>query len=185
MATTVVYGQVTPNESPGNFNTDVNTFWEDYMIVNRYERDNHIYMGGMTSPTAFQGSSVAFYQLSAPTLLWMADWTASQWLSSPVIPDTLTGDSNWVLLDITNIEAAMLGISPDGQSNLYRLSATYVYGHRNPNPTVWYNLSYPRPPWLKDVYDRTIPVANLTQSLIDGGGIVVGKGQVPGQFVGK
>lgn len=176
---TVTYGTVTQDDAQGQFtslgtNSDI---FVDYMIVNRYERDQHVYMGGVTAPFAFQGSpggTVSFVRLAAPTLLWIADWTASKWGAQPEVPDPTQIDPNWVFMDC-NFELTMLNINPNGTTALYRVSGYYVYGHRNPSALILPNLAFPRPPWLQDVFNRTMPLAKLQQFLIN-----TGTGVLPG-----
>src|SRR5207237_4450544 len=73
--------------------------WTEWMIKSHYEHDDAIYMGGMTSPRPFQGASVSFVQLNAPSLLWIVQWTGARLAAMPVIPDPTSVDPNWVLMD--------------------------------------------------------------------------------------
>ena len=161
-----------------DFNDDEEGQWDDdgsdwiftdYYITNRYEDDPHIYMGGMTSPTPFNGASVSFVQLSSRTLLWIADWTASKIGEKPLIPDPTSNDVNWKFLGKIP-ETSMVVVGPDGISDLFRVSGTYFYGHTNPSSSTFDLMLFPRPPWLKDVVDRTIPNDMLARNLIDGSG---------------
>ena len=146
------------------------SIYTDYMITNRYEFDKHVYMLGITSPTGFEGDSAAFVQLAAPTLLWIADWTAARFNKQPDIPSSslLINSSqgvHWTLLD-EHIEPVMLTIGADATTPLYRISGTYVYGCRNPNPLLVRNIRFPRPPWLKDIPNRNMPLDYLETNLI-------------------
>lgn len=145
---------------------DKKSILADYEIFNTYEKDQHKYMMGITSPNGFQGNSVAFVQLAAPTLLWISRWTACQAGSEPPIPDTDVGDSSWILLDEI-IEPVMMNCMPDGTNPIYRINGTYVYGNTNPNARTTANTVFPRPPNVKDVFTRTISASLLTQNLIN------------------
>lgn len=142
---------------------DNNEIWLDYMSYNRYEKDYHRYMMGVASPNGFQGSSVAFVQLAAPTLLWICEWTALKSGSQPEIP-TNTPPPGWVLLDEFP-ELPMCKVGPDGVTPIYRVSGIYVYGSTNPNAVTVADLSFPKPAWLKDGLDRTMPSSKLTAGL--------------------
>src|ERR1700722_14672416 len=83
----VTIGTVTATDTLSKLVTNTTVIWNDYMVKNRYEGDNHIYMMGITSPNGFQGASVAFAQLASPTLLWIAEWTASCFGQQPVVPN--------------------------------------------------------------------------------------------------
>jgi hypothetical protein len=144
----------------------------DIMTHNRYEGDTHRYMLGCSSPDGFQGASVAFVQLCAPTLLWICDWTVCQAnTDDPKIPDPFSVGEQWVLLDL-HLEPAMLGLSPDGISVIRRISGTYVFGHKNPGNFSSYTNSpftiaqWPRPTWLADTFNRTILASSLESQLI-------------------
>lgn len=138
----------------------------DYLINNRYEKDKHVYMTGLTSPTPFQGQSVAFFQLSTPTLLWVADWTAAKVGAKPEIPDSDVTDSDWILMD-EHYEPGMLVVAADGTSPLYRISGTFTYGHKNPSDQTIKDINFSRPPWLTNDFDRTVTERDLEGSLID------------------
>lgn len=142
------------------------SIFTDYVINNRFEKDKHIYMMGVSSPTPFQGASVAFCQLASPTLLWIADWTGAKFASMPPIPNSTPTDPNWILLD-EHYEPSMVTVGPDGVTPLYRISGTYFYGHRNPSKATIENINFGRPPWLEDVFDLSITAAKLEQGLIN------------------
>lgn len=136
-----------------------------FLLKNRYERDRHIYMMGITSPNGFQGAKTAFVQLASPTLLWISDWTVARFNKKPRIPSSTLLDPNWVLLDeIPETDAITVG--PDGTNPLYSVSGIYVYGCRNPDANVYNNVTFPRPAWLADVFIRTINSSDLEQGLI-------------------
>lgn len=131
------------------------TVWADYMVVNQYDEDRHVYMGGVTSPEPFQGDSVSFVQLSAPTLVWVCKWTGCKQGEKPAAPDP-TPPPGWVLLGRTP-EMPQVAVAGDGATPVYRLSGMYYYGHRNPDPARLNSLmAWPRPPWLLDAVDRAV-----------------------------
>lgn len=163
---TVNVGTVTANDSNGRYLDPGDSIWTDYVIHNRYERDGCRYMMGITSPGGFQGASVAFTQLASPTLLWICDWTASRISIKPIIPNPISQDPNWVLLDDW-YEPCHEDLLPDGVSSVWRISGTYVYGHTNPNAIATMNINFPRPPWLDATSDRTVPNSSLQQNLSD------------------
>jgi hypothetical protein len=167
---TITVGTVDAGQSAYNPPPD-NTVWTDYMINNRYEGDLHRYMAGISSPNGFQGASAAFFQLAAPTVLWVCDWTALLINGPPQCPDPFSVGDDWVLLDY-HLEPAMLGLAADGVSATYRLSGTYFFGQKNPGQqsnyanSVFSTAQYPRPPWLDDVFMRKIPAESLMSALI-------------------
>lgn len=140
----------------------------DYLVRNRYERDRHTYLMPITSPDGFQGQSCAFVQLAAPTLLWIADWTAEKNGAVPEIPHPTPADPNWVLLD-EHVEPNEILVGPDGQSPTYRISGTYVYGHRNPSAQIITNVAFARPPWIRQTTSirRTLTMADLESGILD------------------
>lgn len=179
-AATVVVGEVqiddnnaqTVEESALN-----NAIFDEFIINSRFEGDGHRYMLGITSETGFQGSSVAFVQLASPTLLWIADWTVLV-KATMRIPDPDVPIQDWVLLD-DHVESVAVVPNPDGITPLYRISGTYVYGHKNPKAKTYENVTIPRLPWVKDgVFQTTILSSNLDNTLlIPGGG--GGNGSTP------
>lgn len=142
--------------------------WADFYIQSRYEGDYHRYMAGMTSPGGFRGGTAAFFQLAAPTLLWIVEWTAAKWLEVPEIPDPNISQSanggGWVLLD-TWFETSGLSADGTGHNVLYRISGTYVYGQKSPPASLINSVSFPRMPMWKDVFQRTVPASSLVQGL--------------------
>lgn len=139
--------------------------WADYRIRNYYVRNEGRYMLGITSPNGFQGDSVAFVQLSAPTVLWISQWTASQMGSKPQIPDPTSVPSQYVLLYETPV-SEMITITGGG-NKMYRLSGTYVYGSRRPSTQVFDDVKFPQPPWIDPDSDRNVETSLLTGGLID------------------
>lgn len=170
-AATVTIGQVIVSDNAANIQDSTNGvgIYTDYKIMSRYEKDRHIYMIPLATPLGFRGQSAAFAQLAAPTLLWICDWTAARWKVKPEVPNPASRDPNWVLLD-DHWEPGQEVLGPDGTSVLYRISGCYIYGHKNPNAQTHRNINWTRPPWLVDVYDRSVPDSLLTRNLIDGRG---------------
>lgn len=142
----------------------------DYHVVNRYEKDRHTYMMGVTSPNGFRGASVAFVQLASPTLVWVADWTACKAGAKPNIPDPTPADGDWVLLDDW-WEPHMVTVAPDGVTPIYRISGTYIYGKLNPQSSTIDDISFPRPPWLQDSFSRNVEQGLLQQGLTNNGAV--------------
>lgn len=172
---TVTIGNVPTDDNFGLYTNQANGIleWVDYRVENRYERDGHIYMMGVTSPSGdITGAQAAFVQMAKPTQLWIADWTAARWSAVPLIPDpTLLAQSqsstgNWILLD-EHIQAAMLTLNPDGITGLYRISGTYVYGCVVPSSRTTADVTFPKPPWMGGVFTRTVPQEVLTQGIIN------------------
>ena len=151
-----------PDGTTGSFN--------DYIVNNRFEKDSHRYMAGITSPDGFQGNSVAFFQLASPTLLWIADWTACRFGNPPIVPDTTPRDSNWILLD-DHWEPGMISLGPDGTTPIYRISGTYVYGHKRPNARTHRNVTFSMAPWVDPAagFTTNVPDITLTQGIINPG----------------
>ena len=186
-STTIHVGPVLPVDSLGRYNPSTgHGTWVDYLIMSRYEGDPHVYMMGVTSPNGFVNGTddagnpildtVSFCQLASKTLIWIMDWTASKSHEKPDIPDPTSNDPNWVLLDDW-YEPAQEVLDADGQSPLWRISGTYIYGHRRPNAKTILNVNFPRPPWMKDYIDRTISTAvlkpGLSEVLRDANGNVI------------
>lgn len=146
----VIIGQVQFDDAAAKFipNNNQEGVYTDYHVIHRYESDRHTYMAGITSPGGFQNSKAAFFRLAAPTLLWIADWTALRFGDQPKAPDpyNLT-NANWILLDVIP-ETKNIVVGPDGITPVYRISGVYVYGHKNPSDDVFDDVQYPRPPWL-------------------------------------
>jgi hypothetical protein len=162
------FGTVSADDQSADFDNtgDSSQVWTDYVIHSRYEKDLHRYMLPVSSPGGFQGASVAFVQLAAPTILWVIDFTAARASVQPNIPDPDPGsNSAWVLLD-EHVEPSMIEVTPDAQTPVYRFSGTYIYGHRNPDTVALVNnVNYTRPPWLLDIFDRTQPIGTLKPDL--------------------
>lgn len=167
-------GPVLPVDTAGRYRPSANHgVWVDYLIMSRFESDNHIYMMSVTSPDGFTNTdangnpttdTVSYSQLGAKTLLWICDWTAMKTHEKPNIPDPTSLDPNWILLDDW-YEPAQEVVGSDGQSPAWRISGTYIYGHRRPNATTILNVSFPKPPWMADAVDRSMTTAVLTPGL--------------------
>lgn len=159
--------------------------WTDYQIINKYEKDYHVYMVGLTSPNGatqtFRGvtsvDTVAFHQLSMPTMLWISDWTVAKYNDKPKIPTPLLVIDDWILMD-EHYETAMLTLGPDGVTPCWRISGTFTYGHRRPGSFDAINLvEFGRPPWMVDNFyefggrtgsiDMFMNELNVAQSLVN------------------
>lgn len=151
-------GEVYPDFPPSKLTTDskdTNGSWPDYKLTNRYINPSQARMMGISSPAGFAGSTVAFIQLSAPTLLWICDWTALRSNSKPLLPNPNLINPDWVLLD-KYISPFMVGVASDMTMPLYRVTGRFIYGNKRPDPNLLADMSFPRPPWLDDVFDRTL-----------------------------
>lgn len=150
----------------GQFITDRAGVWEYYFIKNSYDTDQHVFQMGVTSPSGFNGSTVAFVQTAAPTLVWTCEWSARRQGSLPSIPDPIDlVDKEWVLLH-TQIEPEIVDVLPDGFTYVYTISGIYWYGHANPSQV---QMFYPKAPWLADTNPegRAIDVLSLESGLTD------------------
>lgn len=140
--------------------------WENYFIRNSYDTDQHVFQLGITSPTGFQGGTVAFVQTAAPTLIWTCDWTATMQNGKPTIPNpTELADADWVLLH-TLIEPETVELLPDGYTYVYTIHGTYWYGHANPAAA---QMFFPKPAWLLDTnpMGRTVDASMFQPGLTD------------------
>ncbi len=147
--------------------TDTDGIITDYIVRNKYHKNLGIYMNGVTSPTPFNGASVAFIQLSNPTLLWIAHWTACKAGAQPECPSKFPLDTQWILL-YEYLESVKIETLADGQSPLYRLSGLYIYGHQSPDESTVKNISFPLPPYLQPVFDRGMPENKMVVGILDG-----------------
>ena len=148
----------------GKYDREDDFPYTDYVIKNSYEWDRHIYMAGVTSPEGFGGATASFFQLSNPTLIWICSWTACKWGVQPEYPDPTPNDTDWVLLDIIP-QTTDPGLSPDGDTVLYRLSGIYVYGNVKAGNQPFSKISFPKPPWLKDDFSRTVPTSKQRKNI--------------------
>lgn len=143
-----------------------NGIWADYLLRNRYEKDGHVYMLGCTSPNGFGSNSdtVAFCQIACSTVLWIADWTAARFGSPPTIPDPniyqSRANNNWVLLDV-HYDVGNVTLPADGATPYFRISGTYYYGHKRPTVDITKLMAFPKPPWIANFFNRTIPSNDL------------------------
>lgn len=160
--------------SVGEVSTDDNDYfepsamgdgiWNDYVINNKYEHDNHVYMLPITAPGGFQGDSVAFCQLAHPTVLWIADWTACRTGKPPTMPHYNVIDPNVVLLD-AHFEPATIETLADGKTRRYRVTGTYVYGFKNPGKAL---QIFGKPPYMADKDEaRYLDQGDFKKNIID------------------
>ncbi len=174
---------ILPQANSTVYITDGQGLYEEFRIQNHYEKDRKTYQMGISSPAGFQGQSVAFVQLAAPTLLWICNWTLGRVGALVVAPDPSPSVSDWVLLDdwwdADQIEVA----GADGQALYYRLSGTFVYGHPNPAPNTNANIVFPLTPWINPslvtVDIRSVTNDSLTKGLSDIQGGIVKPTQTP------
>lgn len=170
---TVGVGTILPDDFNAQYQKTSNadrSIWTDFVVQNRYESDKHLYMLPLASPARTDtftenSNGVAFVQLAAPTLLWISDWTATRTNEKPLIPNVDTGDADWITLD-EHYEPDMVTVAPDGVTPIYRISGTFVYGHRNPGQASLSDINFGRPPWLKDVYPRTLSNSDQADDLL-------------------
>ena len=168
---TVTFGKVVDNPNYNGPAPETGQVFLDLMMNSRYEQDGHRYMAGVSSPAGFAGMTAAFFQLAAPTLLWICDWTVAQFNTEPEVPDPFSVGDQWVLLDL-HVEPPMMGLAPDGISPLRRISGTYVFGNKYAGDMSSYTTSafaiaqWPRPQWMADTFQRTIPASSLKSDLI-------------------
>lgn len=172
-AAQVTVAPIQADDEEGHFSemADPTAIWADYMVINKYEDDQHVYMMGITSPNGdITGDTAAFVQLATKTLIWITDWTACRWKEKPEIPDPESRDPNWILLDAV-YEPAQETIGPDGVTPLWRMSGTYIYGRKKVDTVrTLRTINFPRPPWLEDFADRTVPETVLRTGISDIGG---------------
>lgn len=165
---TITTGVIAPDDLLAKYqqlSPDRSIFIE-YLVQNRFESDKHIYQMPLSSPSGFNGASCAFVQLANPTLMLISDWTALKSLEVPEIPDSNIG-SRWILLD-EHYEPAMVILSADGVTPVYRISGTFFYGCVNPNPQTIQDIAFGKAPWITDDPDipRVVTSANQFPGLI-------------------
>jgi hypothetical protein len=140
--------------------------YDDYEIKNRYEKDYHRYMMSVTSPSQMTQQCISVVQLGVPTLLWIADWTGKRVGGQPKLPEPSPQIENWVLLD-EHYEPAMLKLAADGVSAEYQISGTFVYACLCPNSRTIRDICFPRAPWIKDTFDRSIKEEVMETEIIN------------------
>jgi hypothetical protein len=167
-ALNIQVGAIPNDDAEAQFDPPANPLdiWTDYVIENKYEEDPHVYMLPITSPEGFSGKKAAFCKLASDTVLWVCDWTAARWNTAPEAPNPTPADSNWVLLNKAT-ETRNVEVGPDGQTALYRISGTYVYGYKSPPTNLYELVAFGRPPYLLDSYTRSYPDYLLEGSLMD------------------
>lgn len=147
---------------------DLSAVYVDYVITNRYEGNNHIYMAGVTSAEAIQtgADTVALFQLTNKTTLWIVDWTASRWKLQPNIPDPTLNSQfrHWYLLN-EHIEAGAIEVAADGVTPRYRISGSYFYATRRPAQALYMDVRYPKFPFLENFATRTVPASAFQQDI--------------------
>lgn len=162
----VFIGNVTVEDSLAQHVPQTDSIFTDYEVESRYEERPNVYMMGVTSPNGFQGNTTAFVQLAATTVLWVVNWTGLRLGKQPLIPSKDPGDPNWIFL-YSSPETQKVTTGPDQVTPLYRISGTYVYGRVNSPSDIFSLVTYPRAPWIPDVFDRTQPTTYQTQNLMN------------------
>lgn len=156
-----------PTTTTDAYNANASILIPDFEVRSKYAKDHHRWYAALASNTPFQGKSAAVFQLAAPTLLWICEWTALKVSTQPQIPDIAVADQNWVLLD-EDYESFKVDVGPDMVTPLYRFSGWYVYGHLAPDAETLHNVRFGIPPYLNNQFDRTMPARLRTRNLIDG-----------------
>lgn len=158
----IVQKEIFP-DSPAAYipETQPRSLFCDYKVVNDYRENPNIYMLPIASP----GQGAAFVQLAQPTLLWIADWTASRTTQKPIIPDPTPADPSWILLH-KRLSPFILGLASDGVTPLYRISGVYIYGHLNHGADMSLFVQWPRPPWMENIFDRFIRANNIGTGIL-------------------
>ena len=126
-----------PIDDGSLYDIDDDGLWTDYFVVNRYEKDNHIYMMPMTSPNGFQGNQVAFVQLAAFTALLICDWKCQRVGEQPEMPHPAPQDTNAVLMD-EHYEPVIMDLMGDGETKVWTIAGTFVYGFKTRH---WFSRS--------------------------------------------
>lgn len=173
----ILVGELDNNQDGKYVSVDEHGIQTDYLINNHYEQDRHTYMAGVTSPGGFLGAGAAFFRLALPTLLWVSDWTARRVGDKPKIARPESTSGRWVLLHAM-ATPAQLDLMGDGNSPVYRVTGTYVYGLILPNDNLWFDAEIPRPPHIQDVFPRLFSENDFRPNIID---VVGGAG---GAFAG-
>lgn len=139
-------GQLAPDGQQAIYEPE-DGIYTDYAVRNHYEWDPQTYMLPILSPEGWLGQKAAFVCLSEPSLAtWICDWTAERRGLPPDVPAAETGDLNVVLL-YTYVDPDMLELMGDGETLIYRLSGTYVYGFKDSAKAKMY---HGKPPWMSD-----------------------------------
>lgn len=150
---------ILPTDSEGKYvqPEDGRALYTAYTITNRYVKDRHKYYLPIASETKIPvgQNTTAVVTLARPTLLWICTWMAEKYFDRPEIPDPESSDPLWELLDeFFTLDEITVG--SDGDTPLYRIGGTFVYGNLQPTTKTTDNLQFPRIPWLEDVYSRIV-----------------------------
>jgi hypothetical protein len=132
---------------------------EHYELQTAYTTDYH------TIPLPTVGSPFcSFAVLAPPTMTKAVSFSATRWDQPPTAPNPQTIDPNNVLLHtVYNPEAAQLG--PDGQTPIYRLTGTYIYGIQDPTQVV---LSAGALPYVASAFGNALYTI-FSNGIIDAG----------------
>lgn len=168
MPLSVTIGEIDFDDELGKYQDAEIGVWTDYKTSCSYQNDRQTWMLPVASPSGFTGSSVGFCKLASPTLTLLVNWTACKFGTQPKVPDNTLDNANWVFLSSV-VNPAMVTVGPDGVTPLYRVTGMYVYGLKNPSSGILTDVSFPKPPWLDDSIDRSMPAAKLEKGLIQKG----------------
>lgn len=148
----------------------------DFHCSSFYEKDMSTYAGALTSPDGWQGDDVAVVTLGRPVLLWFVDWTVMKAGGEPPVPHP-DPPAGWRLLDVT-ASPAMLGVAPDGETPLYRISGVYTYVKLKSSANVYSDVTFPLAPWVsKSAFKRKLSLSRLE-------GYIAGTGSGSGRYGG-
>lgn len=142
--------------------------WGPYKIKNRYFKDRHKYALAIASEEGIPESqnTTAVVTLARPTLIWVCTWFGEKTYVKPEIPNADISNPLWELLDdIYTLDDVIVGA--DGTTPIYRIGGTYIYACLRPSAVTINDLQYPRPPWIEDVFSRTVDPEQLTDGLIE------------------
>lgn len=162
-------GQVLDDDSQAAYlGDDQDSSWRDCRVHNHYSHNLTRYVLGVTAEEDVTGDTSAFVQLSKGWLIWIADWTISRAGKVPPVPDTVPADIMWKLLDY-KYQLNHITLAADGITPVYRISGTYVYGHRKPSVKALLDARVARQPWVEDRFVRRFTEKDFMKNVIDGG----------------
>lgn len=124
--------------------------------------------GGSTSPgdQSYNASSASYVNLYAAVTRRIVEWSAERVGGPPVIPAYQSSDPNQVLLDkeFSPLDPQVL---PDGNSIVYTISGTYIFGYKNNLDTVG-SIPWDTNQWVSfgryDISPITLPGAGSTSN---------------------
>lgn len=140
------------------------SIWTDYTVFNRFEKTHNKFNLGLTSPAGYKGRTTATCQTANPTLLWICEWMACRTLEKPLIPSKTPCSDDWQLLD-DHYEPAMQKVAADGVTPVWMIRGVYVYAHKNPTEEPETYMSFPKPPWLREMGDRSLDTSMFIEGI--------------------